>query len=167
MIVGLLLMFYTVAFLGAPPLPVAQSVQEPQYSQWYQSTELRQWTGFTMLGLVILSMLVSARKRIQQFQWRSFDFWRWFHIGLTGLVSLILVAHTGLDTGSNLNQWLLLNFLAVLFLGGIAASSAALESALPRMRWKTWKRRLTRLHLIMVWPLPALLAYHILSVYFF
>lgn len=167
LISGLSVLVYVLAFFALGPLPVEESVQQVQWSQWWNDTTLRQWTGFTMLGMVVISMLLSARKRLSWFRWGAFGFWRWLHIGLTGLVAMILVVHTGLDTGANLNQWLLMNFLAVLLLGGAAASYSALEIAYPSLSWKAIKRRVTFMHLLLFWPLPVLISFHVLSVYFF
>ena len=69
----------------------------------------------------------------------------------------MLVAHTGMRLGSGFNRVLLITYLAAAGLGSVAAVGLEHRHA----RLTSW------LHLLAVWPLPALLFIHILSAYLF
>ena len=83
------------------------------------------------------------------------------------LIRLVAV-HTGLRLGANLNLALMLTFLAVLALGGVAGAVTALESRAgsPPPPWaKRWRPRLGLVHALLTWPLPVLVAFHVLAFY--
>ena len=121
-----------------------------------------------MLGIFTIGLLVSLRKRIPWFNFGKYSVWRYFHVAF-GLVSLIvLYAHTGFHFGHNLNFWLMLVFIVLNLLGAITGAVIALENTnnpaiarfsqlvRPYMLWG---------HILLFWPLPVLVAFHILSVY--
>jgi nitrite reductase (NADH) large subunit len=157
----------TAAFLLAPAIPYAMSVQSTPYDSLWRDGVWRQTTGFTLLGLSLLGLLMSARKRLTHFTRGDFGLWRALH-GLLGAGGLtVLVAHTGLRAGSNLTFALMTFFvlanLAGAFAGGILSSDAL--GAGP------WGNRLRRWfvfgHIAMVWPLPVLVGFHVFSSYYF
>jgi nitrite reductase (NADH) large subunit len=97
----------------------------------------------------------------------NFNHWRMLHIILGTALLLILGLHTGLQLGSNLNFVLILVFLTVAFTGALASAVVAME---PRMTPGMAKRArwfVNQLHLVMFWPLPVLLTFHIISFYYF
>ena len=153
-------------FLLIPPLPGSESVQSPLPSDWWTQSVTRQWTGFTVLGLSTLAMLVALRKRWQKFNFLSFDLWRLTHIGLFTLALIILFAHTGLTIGHGVNRWLLLNTLVLIISGALLGLVSGL--GLKGNPWFQKHRRNWNLaHIFLGWPLPVLLIFHILSVYYF
>lgn len=129
----------------------------------------KQITGYTLLAFSVLAAVLSLRKRISWLRLGAFGGWRMFHIviGTLGLVALF--AHTGFRLGSNLNFWLMLTFLGIAAAGALAGLASALEHRVfstpqPAARLRSasfW------VHLIAFWPLPLLLAVHILTVYFY
>ncbi|HBC58158.1 MAG TPA: hypothetical protein DCZ03_13430 [Gammaproteobacteria bacterium] len=156
----------TVIFLPEISQPV--SVQEVH---WLQQITLdkywKQVTGFSLLGLALIGMLMSLRKRLDWSWMGKFTNWRLAHIVLGTLCATILILHTGLDMGENLNQLLLINFLLVLAIGATAGSLSSIgQKFLPGN--STAARRLVNwVHIVSTWPLPALLFSHVLSVYYF
>ena len=79
-------------------------------------------------------------------------------VAVVAVLALIpLAAHTGLRIGTGLNRALMVSFLAATVLGTAAAVGLGNRHA----RLTFW------LHLLAVWPLPVLLAFHILSAYYF
>ena len=83
---------------------------------------------------------------------------------ILGLVVLYL--HTGFRLGENLNRYLMLDFVALAVAGAltglIIGGERYTRTGYAGKRWRQW---LTRAHAALVWPLPLLLALHVLSVY--
>lgn len=125
----------------------------------------RQFSGYALVLMVIAGLGLSLYKRTR-WRWGHYEQFRLWH-ALSGVGALgMLVLHTGLRSGENLNFLLLTNFLAVAALGTAAGMAIALEGRLGTAaghyrRWSIW------LHLGLLWPLPALLGLHILAGYYF
>lgn len=155
-----------------PPLEFADSVQ----SSWrsidvlWRSDLARQISGFSLLSITLIGLLFSFRKRFEWLKWGSYGFWRAVHGVLGSLVLFGIVVHTGFSLGSNLNWWLGVSFISAAMLGGIAGIASSLESRFSGSlgAWlRRWRPRLTTIHLWVTWPLPVLIALHILSFYWF
>lgn len=127
----------------------------------------KQISGFTILGLCVASLVFSLRKRVARIQLGNFDWWRVAHIALTVLAFVALGLHTGFRMGSQLNFALSLTFFALLVAGTLLAISIAYEHRLAPAQ----ARRLRSLgmwsHIMLSWPLPALLGAHVLKTYYF
>lgn len=150
-----------------PRPSVTQSVQTPGWDWLWTDGLARQISGFTILGLTLISLLFSLRKRISNIRWLSFDFWRGWHVLLTSLSLLTLMLHTGTSMGEGINRWLIINFLAVVSVGVLSGLVASFEGRLASTSIKSLKRMLVWGHIVTFWPLPVLLTYHVLSVYYF
>jgi nitrite reductase (NADH) large subunit len=155
------------AFLFIAELPVADSVQggwQPQVL-WLDGF-WKQVSGYTLLGVGAIASLLSLRKRWQRFSLGQYPWWRIAHVVLGTLAVVVLLVHTGLRLGNHLNFLLIASFLALTALGSIAGAVVALERVPNR-----WTRRVRALsgywHVVLLWPLPALLGFHILKVYYF
>ncbi|BAU49457.1 nitrite reductase [Sulfurifustis variabilis] len=154
-------------FIWPGPLPHDATVQggwKPEVL-WTDAV-WKQASGYTLLAIAAGAIPLSLRKRWARLRVGDYGGWRLAHAGL-GVAALVVVAlHTGLHAGSHLNFWLLLCFLALTKLGSLAAAAVALEGVPSR-----WSRRArsvsTLLHIVCTWPLPPLLAFHVLSVYYF
>ena len=87
------------------------------------------------------------------------------HAALGALALGLLYWHTGFSLGENLNRWLMLSFLGVGIVGITAALLTRLQASMPAMgrlrQGSTW------LHILVCWPLPVLLLFHVLSAYYF
>lgn len=156
------------------PIPFADTVQTLMHSidQLWRNDLFKQISGFSLLGLCVIALGLSARKRIKRFGFGSFGWWRVVH-GLLGLSSLgVLIVHTGFRMGHNLNFYLMTAFLGLNLLGAAAGFITAMESAGGgagraagfARQWRPW---LTWGHILLFWPLPVLIGFHIASVYFF
>lgn len=166
--VGVLALLLSMLLALVPPIDFASTVQvDIPWDRLWSDGLYKQISGYAILVLIALGLYLSLNKRLPSLSWGRFPLWRMVHT-LTGVASLgMLLAHTGLRLGENLNALLMLNFLALAALGAIAAAVVAGESHFsPR-----WGKRLRRLctwgHLYLAWPLPALLGLHIFSVYYF
>jgi hypothetical protein len=117
------------------------------------------------VAAVLLSLAITWRKRARRARAGDTAWWRLAHVGLAVLAGLTLLAHTGGRVGVNLNLALSATFVTALVLGAVSALSVAREHhgvAAVRIR-----RRMTWAHLVFTWPLPALLAAHVVKAYFF
>ncbi len=151
----------------AGPVPRGQSVEHR--APW-EFLLLEPWwrraTGFTVLGCAALSLVLSLRKRVDRLaSLGSFGGWRVLHsvLGLGGLATLL--AHTGLSLGDNFNRVLLLDFLGLVALGAAAGLVTSLESRLDPRRALRLRRAYTWAHIVLVWPLPPLVGFHIAVAY--
>jgi len=155
-------------FLMSPPATVANSVQSVGwFERFWNDGFWKQVSGFSLLGLSALGLIMSLRKRLD-FQWMGkFAYWRLVHVGLGTLCAGILILHTGFNTGSNLNQILLIDFVLLLILGSSAGLMVALGHVMSAGTAGKMRRFWTWSHILISWPLPALLIAHIVSVYYF
>ncbi len=163
-ILGLIL---GVIFLFPGGFPEPETIQSSYYSfsSIWRNDTMKQVTGYTTASLSFLSLIFSARKRIQCFQWGGYQFWRAAHtiLGVSTLLSLFF--HTGFHTGANLNFMLACSFILLNILGAIAAITIASDSKSPTPKSRAMRSLLTRLHFVFFWPYPVLLGFHIAKVY--
>ncbi|MCG8673265.1 MAG: FAD-dependent oxidoreductase [Pseudomonadales bacterium] len=167
-LVTLFVLGVALALLLVNPLPYASSVLDAHWWEMFlRDSFTRQVTGFTLIGIAFISMIVSARKRVKKFSFGSFNKWRVVHGLLGGTALAMLFLHTGFDLGSNINGMLMINFLALALLGASTTLVLSLVNRLPIATNNQLRKYTTWGHIILFWPLPALLALHVLSVYFF
>lgn len=154
------------ALLVAAPFPFSSSVQGGFHPDvLWRHGGFRQITGFSLLALAVLASLLSARKRIRRLSFGPFSSWRIAHAAIGGLSLLMVGVHTGARMGDNLNFALVTCFIALNVAGGLAGTWAALEPKLSVRR--RWRAALVTAHVLAVGPLPALVGFHVLSVYYF
>lgn len=164
-VVSLLLAF---TMLFAPAIPFADSVQvKLQWDQLLRDSLLKQISGFSLLGLGVLISLISLRKRVSHIRLGDFSYWRVIHVVLGTFIALTLVAHTGLRLGFNLNLYLMLSFVSLMLVGAIASGVIGLQHVLPRRVSKQTREMSLWSHILLLWPLPALLSFHVLKSYWF
>ena len=154
------------------PIDFSDSVASTRHSLDYlwRNEVLKQVTGYTLVGITAVSLLLSLRKRIKRFSLGAFGTWRMAHavLGATTLVGLL--AHTGFHFGKNLNYWLMTCFVGINLVGAITGMIAAMESKATgksSLALRQWRPRFTLLHILLFWPLPILIAVHIFSVYYY
>ncbi len=157
-----------VAIVSIPGMQIADSVQDIGiYESIWNDKYWKQVTGFSLLGMTVIGLLMSLRKRIKIQALGKFQYWRFLHIILGVLSATTLVFHTGMHLGANLNQLLLLNFIAVLSIGALAGASISLAHNFSPGAAAGARKVFTWVHIIITWPLPILLCVHILTVYYF
>jgi nitrite reductase (NADH) large subunit len=156
------------AMLLSPPIPVVHSVQVAlRWDLLWRDGLFKQVSGFSLLGLGVLVSLISLRKRTERICFGGFSTWRVVHVLLGTLAAATLLAHTGLRLGYQLNLYLMLSFIGLLLAGAIAGGVIGLQHALPRGLAKRGRDLSLWLHIVLLWPLPALLGFHILKTYWF
>ncbi len=156
------------AMLLPVKLPYAETVQSGlQIDALWRNGFYKQVSGFSLLGLSVMLAALSLRKRIRRLEWGGFDSWRLLHI-IAGVVTVsILAAHTGLRLGDNLNGWLMLVFTGLLAAGAAAGAAMGLQHALPLALSRRVRELSVLVHILLLWPLPALLGFHILKTYWY
>lgn len=157
-----------IAFLLLAPIPYPKSAQTGLHWDilWRNGT-FKQVSGYATIGLAALGLLMSLRKRVTKFKLFDFSSWRSLHL-ITGLLLLLsLAAHTGLRMGHHLDQQLTVMFIALIGLGVLAAILLGIQHKLDAVFAKQLREKLVWLHILLFWPVPALLSWHIFKIYYF
>lgn len=157
------------AFLLVPGVPYADSVQVAvPWDLLWRDGLAKQITGFTTLGLFLVGLLVSLRKRIPGLRDAGrFDTWRLLHVVLGVVVIATLGAHTGFRLGHGLNAMLMLTFSLMLLVGALSSGVVALENRIGGSLARRLRRQSVFLHILLFWPVPALLGWHVLKTYWY
>lgn len=151
-----------------PTAGASQSVHEisPLAPLWTDST-WKQVSGYALVGLCVLSLLFSARKRLPWFTFSDVPIWRMIH-GVIGALALVMLAlHSGLHLGSHLILVLSLNFLAAIVLGSLAGAVTYLSTGWGPLTARDRRLASARVHLLVCWPLPILIVLHVIQTYFY
>ncbi len=170
---SVLLLFSAIAALAAlvilsiPGISPVDSVQKPSLEFLWTDSFWKQVSGFSLLGLVAIGLAMTLRKRANWKFLGNFSYWRVVHAVLGALALAVLFIHTGADLGENLNKLLMINFLMVSLVGALAGISLHIAGNSSSSSVQVIKKSSFWAHIIVVWPLPALLITHILSVYYF
>lgn len=161
-----LILAATIALLA--PLPYRDSVRQAlQIDLLWTEALYKQISGFTLVTLGLIAILLSLRKRWRRLRVGDYASWRLVHVALGMTTVAVLIAHTGLHLGENLNRMLMMSFLTVALFGAASGGVTALEHRLGPASGARARRIATWLHIIACWPLPALLGFHIFTVYYF
>jgi hypothetical protein len=150
--------------LTAGPLHVDRSTFETRIDWLWTSNADKQVTGYGALAFALASLFPSLITRYKRYSWSEKPIFRVIHGALGVATLLALILHTGLHLGMNLNRMLMYNFLSLTLLGAGAGGILALTT----QRTAAGQRAISRLaHSMLFWPLPVLLALHILAAYYY
>ena len=150
------------------PVPMADSFERtPGWDMLWRDAWWKQLSGFVLLGMTVATLLLSVRKRFPRFDRGEFSHWRLFHAAVGAATIVGVGVHTGFRMGANLNFVLMVCFLAVLVLGSLTALVTSLESRLPASIGGLIRRSWTLAHVALFWPLPVLIGFHVLAIYFY
>ncbi len=152
------------------PIPFSNTVDlEWHISELWLNKSYKEFSGFTLLGLSAVGLLLSLRKRIKNISQRKFSgdfgYWRVMHVTLGTIALLTLALHTGMRMGENLNFLLMLSFVGLAIIGAIAGGVTAYETKRTSLSIGRWRRCTTWAHIFIFWPMPVLLGFHILKSY--
>lgn len=166
--VAALAFLFAAAVLLLPGLPYAASVQDGfRLDVLWRDSLYKQVSGFSVLGLSLLGLVLSLRKRLARIRWGGFDVWRIAHVVL-GLAALgTLYVHTGGRLGHQLDGALMLAFTGLVLVGGVGAAVIAFEHRLAPRVVRRWREQSVWLHILLFWPVPVLLGLHVLKSYYF
>ena len=167
-VTALLAALVTLLWFSPVSLPYVDTVQASlRFDVLWRNGLFKQISGFSLLGLSLLLAIVSVRKRVSWLHWGSFDGWRVAHV-LAGVLTVsILVAHTGFRMGDNLNFWLMLVFSGLLLAGAAVSAVVGLQHVLPITLARRTRELSIWAHVLLLWPLPALLGFHVLKTYWY
>ncbi|MEM7362504.1 MAG: FAD-dependent oxidoreductase [Pseudomonadota bacterium] len=148
-------------------VPYASTVN-PQFALDMLWTDInhKRLSGFVLLGVVLLTLPLALRKRTS-IQWGAFNVWRLLHATIGVLCLGALLVHTGFRMGSQLNFLLMLTFLGLIFAGAVVGVLQSFEHRLNGSGQLSLRKMGATLHIFLLWPLPALLIFHILKSYYF
>jgi len=163
-IIGLMLIILLVFI---PALHPPRSVQHFSINILWENNLWKQISGFSLLGLTAIGLLVSVRKRWRKFRLGNYNYWRVMHVVLGAMLLITLMIHTGFHFGEKVNLVLMLTFLSIAFSGAVSAMVVALESKMSPLIAKRTRNIVNYLHLVLFWPFPTLISYHIISFYYF
>lgn len=164
------LLFLIMALIAwfLPSIPYTTTVQVPwRWDVLWTTSLFKQISGFTLLGISIIVLILSLRKRIKWIKWGDFTLWRLVHALLGGSAIFILLIHTGFRLGDNLNFMLMISFSGLILIGAILGSVIAMEHKLETSLVKQVRSLGTWLHILVFWPIPVLLGFHIFKTYYF
>jgi nitrite reductase (NADH) large subunit len=168
LLISLLSFVLVVLFVFVWRMPYADSVQvSVRWDELWRNSLFKQITGFSMLALIVAGMLMSLRKRSVLMKWGDYSLWRLSHAVLGTLALLVLVAHTGLRLGSEMNLVLMICFMLLAVVGANAGRVIANEHNMAVGFAKKQRTKWTGLHLLLAWPLPVLLGFHVIKTYYF
>lgn len=162
-IIAILILFFL------PAMSYDSSVEGGlNFDKFWRDGGYKQLTGFSILALSALLSVLSFRKRIKKiYDLWDFSSWRLMHV-IVGVITIgVLLIHTGFRMGDNLNFALMMIFSGLLFVGSLAGVAIGYEHNMPRRLSKQIRIYAVWSHIILLWPLPALLGFHILKTYYF
>jgi nitrite reductase (NADH) large subunit len=168
LVAAVLAIVFAILTAAMPAIGYAESTGSGfQLDTLWRDSVIKQITGFSVLGLLVIEALISVRKRIPKVRWGRFASWRAFHAVVGAVVLLGLLVHTGFRLGHNVDRWLIVCLLTTTIVGGGAGVLVAIEPHSPSGRIVSLRSWFTKVHLWLLWPLPVLIAAHVVKVYFF
>ncbi len=127
----------------------------------------RQISGFILLGITLFALALPLRKRGPWIQYGDMARWRLWHAGIGVVILLALAVHAGTWFGHGLNIWLVTVLLTVLSSGAELAGTIALAGRSAPEVAQANRQRALWVHVLSLWLLPVLLAFHILKGYYY
>lgn len=164
-IVGLVLVALLISGQPAPP-HVSVQTSATIWQTLVHDVFWKQVTGYFIGTAAICSLLISLRRRTNLLRRFEFSTLRALHVILATLAVAMLMVHTGFHRGHNLNFILFSTFVAAVMSGALVGIVTGLELKLPTPL-RSIRKPLTWLHILVLWPLPLLICFHIVSVYWF
>lgn len=174
---ALIALLMTAVMLFANPIAYVASVQNPQlmglainwhWDSLWRDGLMKQISGFTIVGAVVLALSVSLRKRVKRLHSiGQFDGWRIAHLVFSVIGLMALFAHTGFRMGHGLNFVLMSLFIALIIIGIVTTLAMTIGASRAPGFAAAVKSFALNLHIFLFWPIPLLLSWHILKGYWY
>ena len=164
--ISITLIALTLAVLGmtTPLADSWQSIYRHVDVLWRDSI-FRQISGYLLFVTMILSAWWGLRRRHNRLSNTRSKLTLKGHAAIGAVAVSMWFMHTGGRMGYELNFWLFLSFVAVLIVGSVSALLWVLAAKRERARLAMpWLRQA---HWLALFPLPALLLFHIVKTYYF
>jgi nitrite reductase (NADH) large subunit len=147
-----------------PAAGPARSFRGVRVEALWTDRSLQRCSGL-LIVLAALGSMAFSRLQRRRAPWRAAVARAKVSHGALGAAAIVgLACHTGLHVGERLNRILAIDFVMVSALGGAAALATAFgDGSRSRVGW----RLLGHAHLLVLIPLPVLLALHVLAAYWF
>ncbi len=127
----------------------------------------KQVSGYSAIALMAALAVLALRKRWSRLALGRFEGWRLVHVAVGALLVLLLFVHTGGRLGDRLDFVFSLSAVLALLSGAAIAAVLARQQALAPRMVRSAQRAALWIHILSLWLLPVLLAYHILKTYYF
>ena len=138
-----------------------------QWDVMWRDSLVKQISGFSMLGLIGLALIISLRKRWSRFNFLDYSAWRYLHVLLGMFIVAGLFAHTGFRMGSNINSFLMFFFTGLIMAGGAYGIFIALQHRIDVVLSQRVRSYMNWIHILLFWPVPILIGFHIFKTYYF
>jgi nitrite reductase (NADH) large subunit len=135
----------------------------------WRITEDARVSGFALLGVCALALLLPARKRVPWLRRGNIGWYRLLHAGVGLSAVALMAAHTGVSLGDNFNRALALVFLGVVGTGAVVGMIAAVEAGAGRAALLARRGRplIAWSHWLLLWVLPVMVAFHVVATYYY
>jgi nitrite reductase (NADH) large subunit len=154
-----------IAMAAAPGRHDAVQVGGAALSLWRDQLP-KEVSGATLLGLAVAGLMLSLRKRWKFFGVGTVTMWRFAHAAIGVAMLAVLVVHTELRHGVNVNLALLVSFLGTAITGAFTGPIVALvKPSTPRAR--AIRFFFIGTHIVFFSALPVLIALHVFVVSYF
>lgn len=157
-------------FFAAPwPLSEVEASGLRRLSHFWQSGSGKVISGAVVVGLSLVGLVVTARKRIRRLRRGSMAWFRALHGVAACLAIAALMVHTRMQMGENLNRTLMNAFVGTVASGAALGLVCAVDNAGRRLAAASRKARpyLAIGHWLFLAALPVLLVFHVVAVLYF
>jgi nitrite reductase (NADH) large subunit len=152
----------------APAVPYPGSAQVRwSWDILWRDALWKQASGYSLLALTVAALSLSLRKRWKRIRLGGFDGWRALHAVLGIALAAALLVHTGGRLGSQLNAGLAISFTGLLLAGAAAAGVVSRAHRLDAAKARRVRAALTWAHILLFWPVPVLLGFHVFKTYYY
>ena len=168
LITSVLGLMISLLLLLLPGMYYNNSVESFNWDIVWRDSLFKQVSGYSLLAISLAISVITLRKRWKRAlnKW-DFSYWRIAHVAIGILLFATLFLHTGYRFGDNLNLLLMLTFSGLLFSGAVAGTAIAIDHLLSRKLARRLRNFSVWGHILLLWPLPALLGFHIIKTYYF
>ncbi|HRI66265.1 MAG TPA: hypothetical protein PK156_18585, partial [Polyangium sp.] len=151
-----------------PPIPPARSVRASVIVEALTRNGIwKQVSGYLLVAVCLLSLGITLRKRWKRFQFADVPIFRAIHGAVTAASLLLYFTHTGFSVGNGLNFILTVAFLGAIVVGAAAGAVFVFSDRWAALAARDRRIRASWVHILVLWPLPILIALHVVMVYYY